>query len=118
VSSRLARLVVKTAILLIHGRPRPYVVIETAHKLIPTSIAENFQSFPSGHTIFFFSLATVLYMFNKKLGVWFYVAALTMRIRTELRISVTNTIMSFDLSPERIGSIFLIEEVHETFSST
>ncbi len=80
IAAILARLVVKTAILLIHGRPRPYVVIETAHKLIPTSIAENFQSFPSGHTIFFFSLATVLYMFNKKLGVWFYVAALTMGI--------------------------------------
>lgn len=80
IAAILARLVVKTAILLIHGRPRPYVVLETAHKLIPTSIAENFQSFPSGHTIFFFALATVLYQFNKKLGAWFYVAALAMGI--------------------------------------
>ena len=76
----IARYVVKTGILFLYGRSRPYVVLNTAHKLIPTSIAENFQSFPSGHAIFFFALAAVLYKFDKKLGNWFFGVATIMGI--------------------------------------
>jgi len=33
------------------------------------------SSFPSGHASFFFALATVIYLYNKKLGAWFLAAA-------------------------------------------
>lgn len=32
---------------------------------------ETSSSFPSGHTIFIFAFATVVYFYNKKLGCWF-----------------------------------------------
>lgn len=40
----------------------------------------NESSFPSGHATFFFALATVVFLNNKKLGLWFYGAALIISI--------------------------------------
>ncbi len=67
-SGLIARFVVKSFILIFYQRPRPYVALQSVHKLISTSLSENWQSFPSGHTIFFFALATAVYFHNKKLG--------------------------------------------------
>ncbi len=75
-----ARWVVKTAILLVYHRPRPFALLQGVHQYISTSPSESFQSFPSGHTIFFFALATSLFMFNKKLGWWFFAAAFVMGV--------------------------------------
>lgn len=74
----IARFVVKTAILLLYNRARPFMVLSGVHQLISTSVGENFQSFPSGHAVFFFSLAMTIYSFNKKLGAWFFLGALAM----------------------------------------
>lgn len=67
-SGLIARFVVKSFILIFYQRPRPYVALQSVHKLISTSSSENWQSFPSGHAIFFFALATAVYFHNKKLG--------------------------------------------------
>ena len=75
-----ARFVVKSAILLFWLRPRPYVVLPGVHKLLFTIPWDAYQSFPSGHAIFFFALSAVIYKFNKKLGIFFFTASVFMGI--------------------------------------
>jgi undecaprenyl-diphosphatase len=73
IAALVARFGVKTILVLFYARPRPYVNLDSTHKLITLNPIENFQSFPSGHTLFFFALSTVIYSFNKKLGVIFFI---------------------------------------------
>ncbi len=75
-SAIISRFVVKTIILFFYNRPRPYITLPSAHKLISISASENLQSFPSGHAIFFFALSTVVYNFNKKLGIFFFICSI------------------------------------------
>ncbi len=79
-SALISIFVVKKIILLFFARPRPYVILPLTHKLIAASIAENLQAFPSGHAIVFFSLSSVIYNFNKKLGILFFVSSVLMGI--------------------------------------
>jgi len=74
----IARFVVKTGIILFYSRPRPFILLEDARQLLNVSFNENFQSFPSGHAIFFFALSAVLYCFSKKLGAGFFIASVLM----------------------------------------
>lgn len=71
----IARFGVKALMVYAYPRPRPFVSITTIQPLISTPLVENFQSFPSGHAIFFFALAAVIYCFNKKVGWWAFGAA-------------------------------------------
>ena len=75
-----ARLVVKTAILSVYSRPRPFVSLPDIHPLIATLPYENLQSFPSGHAMFFFAIATVVFCFNKRIGLVAFIAAALMAI--------------------------------------
>ena len=75
-----ARYIVKSIILLVDERARPFVVFPDVHPLIATAVSENFQSFPSGHAIFFFALSTVLFRYHRKLGSWFFAASAVMGI--------------------------------------
>ena len=75
ITAFIARYVVKAAIVFAYPRPRPFVNLSAVHPLITTLPWENLQSFPSGHAIFFFALAGVLYCFNKKIGLWALLAA-------------------------------------------
>jgi undecaprenyl-diphosphatase len=68
----LARFAVKSLILMFYSNPRPYAL--GAIKLVATP-GEDFQSFPSGHALFFFSAATAIYCYDKKLGLAFFAAA-------------------------------------------
>ena len=54
-----------------YHRPRPFLV----HNLHPL-LSSNSWSFPSGHAIFFFAMATAIYLYNKKWGLGFFFAAL------------------------------------------
>ncbi len=54
-------------------RPRPFVTLHV-HQLIP----ESSYSFPSGHASFFFAFSTLVYFYNKKLGVAFFIASIVM----------------------------------------
>jgi len=65
----LSRLVLTELIRLIWYRSRPFLVYPV-HLFIEHSTE---SSFPSGHTTFLFALATVIYFFNKKSGIAFFI---------------------------------------------
>lgn len=71
----IARLIIKPLILVFYLRPRPFMVLPSDHRLISGLASENFQSFPSGHTIFFFALSAAIFFYNKKLGWFFLISA-------------------------------------------
>jgi undecaprenyl-diphosphatase len=54
-------------------RLRPFVSLNFV-PLINQSAEE--ASFPSGHASFYFALSTIVYLYNKKLGIIFYVASI------------------------------------------
>ncbi len=62
-----------TIIKWLYDHPRPDKVIEI-HALLAGGDTVN--SFPSGHMTFCMALATGVYLYNKKLGYWFFAAAL------------------------------------------
>ncbi|MDI6868798.1 MAG: phosphatase PAP2 family protein [Coprothermobacterota bacterium] len=70
-SSLVARFGVAELIRLFCYRPRPFMAFALPHLLTDSS-----YSFPSGHTIFIFALATSTYLFNKKLGCFLYFSGL------------------------------------------
>lgn len=66
-SALVARFGVATVIRFVYHRPRPFLAFS-----LPHLINDNEYSFPSGHTIFIFALATAVYPFNKKLAYFLY----------------------------------------------
>jgi len=78
ISVFLSRIVIAEIIKIIFHRARPYVVLETAKKLITENA--DFKSFPSGHAAIFFALAMAVYFFNKKLGTWYFIAAIIISV--------------------------------------
>ncbi len=67
----LSRFVVTNIIRLIWHRPRPF--IENNVNLLLSHEAES--SFPSGHAAFYFAIATVVYFYNKKIGILFFIGS-------------------------------------------
>ena len=78
VSVVLSRLIFTEIIRYFYHRSRPYLVLETVKKLIPENA--DFKSFPSGHAAIFFALAMGVYLYNKKLGIWFFIGAILMGV--------------------------------------
>lgn len=76
----IARLGVKSLLLLFISRARPFTVIGDLHNLVDTAPGENLQSFPSGHAIFFFALAMAAYRYDHKLGRWLFAGAAVMGV--------------------------------------
>ena len=54
-------------------RLRPYVLNESFTLIVPPE--RDFYSFPSGHSMFAFGAATVIFLYNKKLGIFIYLLA-------------------------------------------
>ena len=75
ISAFFARFGVAELIRFFYQRPRPFLDMPV-HQLL----ASNEWSFPSGHATFFFALATALYLYNKKWGIGFFLAALLMTV--------------------------------------
>ena len=75
-----ARLGVKSLILAFVSRARPYVALSDVRNIIGPQVGEEFQSFPSGHAVFFFALAMAVFMYNRRLGWWFFAGATLMGI--------------------------------------
>lgn len=71
-SALVARFGVATLIRHFYYHARPYWILTQTHLLLAREIQ---SSFPSGHTIFMFALATGVYLYNKKAGWWFYASA-------------------------------------------
>lgn len=67
----IARFGIAEIIRFFYHRVRPYAALGIPHILTDTA-----YSFPSGHTIFMFALATAAYFFNKKLAVFLYVSGI------------------------------------------
>lgn len=82
VSIVVSRLGVTELIRFFYHRPRPFLAIQ-AQKLLSNSqwfYSDTEWSFPSGHSAFFFAMATAIYLHNKKWGIGFFIAAIIMNI--------------------------------------
>ena len=75
ISITVARLGVTELIRFFYHRPRPFITIQVRQLL-----SENDSSFPSGHSAFFFAMATAIYLYNKKWGIGFFLAAILMNV--------------------------------------
>lgn len=72
VSAGISRFILAEIIRWLWFRPRPFVA-ENFIPLITKSAAE--ASFPSGHASFYFALSTIVYFYNKKAGILFFIAS-------------------------------------------
>lgn len=54
----------------LYEKPRPFETLD-----IEPLVSSSGFAFPSGHASFFFTLAFILFLFNKKWGTWFIVLA-------------------------------------------
>jgi undecaprenyl-diphosphatase len=71
-STLIARFGVTELIRFFYHRPRPFLVEQPVHQLL----TDTSWSFPSGHATFFFALATIVYLHNRKWGAFFFIAAI------------------------------------------
>ena len=69
-SAVLARFVIVNFIRWIWQRPRPFM-----DNHVNLLLTHNSSSFPSGHAAFFFALSTIVYLYNKKAGILFFIAS-------------------------------------------
>lgn len=77
VAAVLARFFIAESIRFFWARPRPFVGAD----FLPLVQGENpFNSFPSGHATFYFTLAIVVYLYNKKAGLIFLAASFLISI--------------------------------------
>jgi undecaprenyl-diphosphatase len=80
VAAGIARLMVKPIVVLFVHRARPYIANPSIRNIIGPQTGEEYQSFPSGHALFFFALATVVYRHDKRWGWVFFAGATLMGI--------------------------------------
>lgn len=80
VSATIARWAVKPFVLLFVNRARPYVFLENVRNVIGAQTGEEYQSFPSGHALFFFALAAATYHYNRRLGWTLFAGATAMGV--------------------------------------
>ena len=76
IASVIARFGVTELIRFFYHHPRPYAALPNVHSLF----TDSSWSFPSGHATFFFALATAIYLYNKKWGVWFFAATILITV--------------------------------------
>lgn len=72
VSAFLARYLIKDTIVIFYNSPRPFDILENVNQLVMHS---SMESFPSGHAIFFFTLATVIIFYSRSLGVFIFISS-------------------------------------------
>jgi len=76
-SAVISRFVITEILRWLWFRPRPFVN-HYVNLLLNQSGAE--ASFPSGHAAFYFALSTIVYFYNKKLGIGFLIASFLISI--------------------------------------
>ena len=81
ISIIIARFGITEIIRFFYHRPRPFLIFSIS-KLLSNGwfYSDTEWSFPSGHSAFFFAMAMAIYLYNKKWGVWFFIAAILMNI--------------------------------------
>ena len=83
ISTFVARFGVTELIRFFYHRPRPFMTLLVHRVFDPVTgqlLADNAWSFPSGHATFFFALATAVYLYNKKWGTGFFIAAIAITL--------------------------------------
>ncbi len=75
IAAGIARLGITNIIRFFYPHPRPFDVMQV-RQLIP----ENGSSFPSGHASFFFALSAAIYLYDRKLGWFFFVVSALMGV--------------------------------------
>lgn len=75
VSAIIVRFGVVELIRFFYHRPRPFNDMSVTQLLTSSD-----WSFPSGHATFFFAMATAVYLYNKKWGIGFLIAAFVMGV--------------------------------------
>jgi undecaprenyl-diphosphatase len=72
---------IKYLIRFFYHRPRPFYSLNV-HRLISSGwfYSDKEWSFPSGHSLVFFAIATAVYKYNKKWGIGFFAAAILINI--------------------------------------
>jgi len=68
VAAIFARFVIVELIRWIWQRPRPFV-----HNNVNLLLTHDAPSFPSGHAALFFAVSTIVYIYNKKAGIVFFI---------------------------------------------
>mgnify|MGYP001590667369 FL=1 len=81
-SAAIARFGVTEAIRFFYHRPRPFLALQINKLSADGDWLYSIKnwSFPSGHSAFFFAMATAIYFCNKKWGIGFFIAAILMNI--------------------------------------
>lgn len=69
-SAVVARFGIAEIIRFFYHRPRPFLTLD-----IQPLFTDPAWSFPSGHATFFFALATAMFLYDKRWGIGFYLAA-------------------------------------------
>jgi len=64
----IARGIITEFIRFFYHHPRPFETLG-----FTPLVGESGYSFPSGHAAFFFTLAIVVFYFNRKMGIWYFV---------------------------------------------
>lgn len=72
IAAIVVRFVLVELFYIIHFRFRPFAQT-TVNLLIPYNAAKT--SFPSGHASFYFALSTIIYGYNKKAGILFFIGS-------------------------------------------
>ena len=70
VSAVFARFVIVELIRWIWQRPRPFV-----YNNVNSLLIHDAPAFPSGHAALFFAVSTIVYLYNKKAGILFFIAS-------------------------------------------
>ena len=73
----ISRFALCSGIRMLWFRPRPFV--DNSVSLLINYDGKE-ASFPSGHASFYFALSTVVYLYNKKLGIFFYIFTVFMTL--------------------------------------
>jgi undecaprenyl-diphosphatase len=66
---------ITSLIRLLYHRPRPFITLDARYLF-----TEQSWSFPSAHAAFFFAVAAAIFLYNKKWGIGFFLAAVIMNI--------------------------------------
>ena len=77
ISAVISRFVLCSGIRMLWFRPRPFV--DNSVNLLVNHDGKE-ASFPSGHASFYFALSTVVYLYNKKLGIFCYIFTIIMTL--------------------------------------
>lgn len=75
-SALVARFGITELIRFFYHRPRPFMAYSQIHSLF----SDNEWSFPSGHSTFFFAIATAVFLYNKKWGAGLFIGTLLVTI--------------------------------------